>query len=37
MKKKRTRIDEKATPISRPVFMLTRSFNLNSVIDARLR
>jgi hypothetical protein len=26
-----------ATPISRPVFMLTHSFNLNPVIDARSR
>jgi ABC-type thiamine transport system ATPase subunit len=26
-----------ATPISRPVFMIFRSFNLNAVIDVRTR
>jgi hypothetical protein len=33
---KRTRRDT-ATPISRPVYMLSRSFNLNPVIDVRPR
>ena len=32
----RTRRDT-ATPISRPVFMLSRIFNLNPVIDVRTR
>jgi hypothetical protein len=37
MKQRGTTSRDTATPISRPVYMLSRNLNLNPVIDARPR